>query len=138
VIADDGLRGAVAAGLCLYPFAYEITATVGPPPGHAGRRWPGATASYTYDLLAAALGSRSRSTLVCIAFAAVAAAGAQAVARVPVWAGLLVLAGVIAASTTAGIALWSRRAVTSPADANPKGADGPDEVSALRTRPQTE
>ncbi len=129
VIADDGLRGAIAAGLCLYPFAYEIAFTV-------VRRLAtrsalaGGDRQHTYDLLAAVLGTRLRSTLACWAVAALAVGSAQIVARTPLWAGALVAAVVIATSALAGLALWSRRPEAE--HAGEPAAHGPTEAAAAR------
>ena len=129
VIADDGLRGAIVAGLCLYPFAYEIAFTV-------VRRLAtrsalaGGDRQHTYDLLAAVLGTRLRSTLACWAVAAIAVGSAQIVARRPV-AGVLVATVVIAASALAGLVLRCRRPEAE--HAGEPAAHGPTESATART-----
>ena len=115
LVALEGARGLLAAGLALGVFAFELAFTVlrrvvG------GRRLAGGDREHAYDLLAArAAGGRNGSTIAFWCFGILAGLLALVAAALPVWAGALVLA-IAATVATAWVAhLWAGRPMGSVA-----------------------
>jgi len=104
-IAAEGWRGAMAAGVCLGPFAFELVFTI------ARRLLAGGLTRgdrlHSYDLLAARH-ARSRVTFGFWIAGAVCAGVGVLVASIPPAAGLAVAAAACAAAFAAAIHLWTR------------------------------
>ena len=111
-----GWKGLLAAGLCLGVFAFELAYTVA---RRAVRRRPLMRGDrlHSYDVMARALGSRNRATLLYWGFAAATAGLGILAARLPpAWTvGIAVLGAVAAVGV--GMAMWSRTV--------PSGSDRP-------------
>ena len=111
-LVASGVRGFLAAALCLGPFAFELILTA------VRRMWRRTSVVagdrlHSYDLLAARIGSRSRSTLGLWAIGALCGGAGVAAAALPLVGGAL-LAGIgVIAATTLGLTLLHRTAISS-------------------------
>lgn len=106
-IDADGWRGFFAATLCLGVFAFELAFTV-------VRRLRTRSLSvgdrlHSYDLLAAALGSRGRATLVFWMLGAVGVGLGVAADALPTSFGAVAAVAVSAVAAIGGYRLWSRQ-----------------------------
>ncbi|MEP6978820.1 MAG: MraY family glycosyltransferase [Thermoleophilia bacterium] len=105
-IDADGWRGFFAATLCLGIFAFELAFTVVRRLG--SRSLSVGDRLHSYDLFAAALGSRGRATLVFWILGAVAAGLGVAARYLPTSFGVGAAAAVSAVAAIGGYRLWSR------------------------------
>lgn len=110
VIEADGLRGLLAAGVCLGIFAFEVAFTVtrrllGGDPLAAGDRL------HSYDVLVQAGVRREVVTLVFWGLGALAGALALLIGRLPLTGASLTSLAAVVVAAVAGAALWARRIV---------------------------
>jgi UDP-GlcNAc:undecaprenyl-phosphate GlcNAc-1-phosphate transferase len=102
-----GLSTALAASVCLCPFAFELVFTIarrlGSTPLSAADRL------HSYDLLASLLHGRGRATAVWCGAAALAGGAGLAVEVLPLPAGVAVATAVAGTGALAGRMLWSTR-----------------------------
>ena len=114
-LVASGIRGFLAAALCLGPFAFELTFTT------VRRMWlrtPVVVGDrlHSYDLLAARIGSRSRATLGLWVVGAVCGGAGIAAAALPLVGGALLGGFGAIAATILGIILLHRTAISPRAE----------------------
>jgi UDP-N-acetylmuramyl pentapeptide phosphotransferase/UDP-N-acetylglucosamine-1-phosphate transferase len=107
VVAADGWRGLVAAGVCLGVYAFEVLFTVARR-ATAGGAITAGDRLHSYDLLARARG-RAASTLWFWSLGLVAGGVGVGVGFLPLAVGAPLSAGVVLAGTWLGFRLWARR-----------------------------
>lgn len=107
VVAEGGWQAVLAAGVSLGVLAFELGFTVARRLGSRSALTAG-DRSHSYDLLAARLGGRTRSTLVFWALGTVMAALGLLVSRAPLPLGMAIASGGLAAALAAAATLWGR------------------------------
>lgn len=113
----DGWRGLLAAGTCLGIFAFEVVSTV-VRRARSGREVISGDRGHSYDVAAALLGSRGRSTALFGLLGAAAAGLGLLVGRLPLAVGgpVLGIAGVVVAVVGGGMVLRHTRAMGAEPD----------------------
>lgn len=112
VLVASGLRGFMAAALCLGPFAFELVLTT-------ARRMVNRSSvvvgdrQHSYDLLAARIGSRGRATIAFWLIGAACGGAGFATATVPLAGGILIAGVGVVAATIVGSILLNRTAIAS-------------------------
>ncbi len=107
VAAIGGLRGVLAAGACLGPFAFEVAFTVARRI-RARERLAGGDRLHSYDLVATAT-SRTASTVTFWALGAVSAGLGLLIAMVPLAVGIPAVSLAVVGAIWWAVLLWRRR-----------------------------